>query len=174
MPGAFLKGNSIFPGSNFVVNDISKPWNSMGSVPVRFEDSSFGGSALRLDYYVLKRVAVLNLEGSVVISTAAYGLGEGDTSYLYEGDFKFPDKLVTEARFDIGPALGASAYHFQNVLHVSARKMPVFFDVTETQFLGSVHIDGVRSDHQVVITCPSGFLPHRVYNISGSLVYERR
>jgi hypothetical protein len=174
MPGAYLKGNISFPSSAFSVDTVSRAWNYSGSLDTIISNTSdfTADSNCRVDYYKLENIIILSVTAFLKPSTFRY-LGANDqTSYVYTGDFEFPDKIVTEANVQLDKKLSCATHHFQTAITVEDFKTGVFFDLSRDYRLATMHINGVLDTTKLVITLPSGFLPNHEYNVSGELIYE--
>lgn len=174
MPGAFLKGNSLFPGSSFVVDEISRSWNVHGSVvPTLLSNQQYIlENNLVFDYYKFGTVAVLGVHGVIVPSTIPYFGVEGSTDYIYTGSFSFPDKQFTTLKFDIGNVLACSRHEYQTTLDVTDERSEVFYDTSLDSRLGYMSMNGLTQPTVVELKVCSGMLPHHRYNLSGVLYYE--
>ena len=179
MPGAFLKGNSSFlAGTEFSVDELSRAWDIFGVANVRLagDTSLYSLSDLHCTYYKLQNITILALDVTITPSTVQYTGVQNDTSFLYSGALDLfaqnaNNKVPTEVTLELDAFLGAAPYHFQNNISVIDEMTAVFFDVTEDQRIASIHINGVLSPTSLIITLPSGFLPHHRYHVHGSIFY---
>lgn len=173
MPGAYLKGNSSFPGSTFVVDEISKSWNAHGVVDAIIinEQDFTPDSHCTIKYYKLKHIIFLHIDAVLKPSSLPYTGVQDDTSYIYTGDFTF-SKVNTTANVRLTPALASASYHFQNTLNIEDLKSGVFFDTNVSFIMGTVHINGIIDSTEIVITAPTGMLPNHEYNVCGTLIYQ--
>lgn len=174
MPGAFLKGNSAFLGSVFNVDQISLPWNVFGAASAQLanRDEFTPDSTVSLSYYRLKHLAVLYIDARLQPSTVPYFGREGETAYIYTGDFEFARQSKTLALVDVSGFLASAPYHFENRVCVRDQKTGAFLDTSRDDVMGTAHINGKLDATRVVLTLPTGFVPHHVYEFSGTLVYE--
>jgi len=179
MPGAFLKGNSSFLAANeFSVDQLSRPWNVLGQANLReLADQPFIVSEKECAYYKLKNIVILTIKATIIPTTFQYTGVENDTSFLYSGKLDLlaqnvNGKLPTQLVFVLDSFLAAGPFHYQNSLTVVDRKTSVFFDITEDQQIGTLHINGVLNATHLILTLPSGFLPHHRYTVSASLAYS--
>ena len=174
MPGAYLKGNSSFPGQVFTVDVLNRPWNVEGEQQVAIVNGSdfTSDSTVTVKYYKLKNIIALYFRAHLKPSTVAYTGSAGSTSYIFTGDLTFPDKIVTEARVRLGGALSAAGFHFENSLNVVDFRTGVFFDMSRDERIGSAHINGILDATELVMHVPSGLLPNHEYTLSGSLMYQ--
>lgn len=173
MPGAFLKGNCSFPGS-FIVDELSRSWDIFGTSNAFIKNANdfTNDSSCSVHYYKLKNIIFLSMYAVLKPSTKKYTGIENDTAYIYTGEFNFPEKIVTEVEIELRGELSASPFHFQNSLAVEDFKTGVFFEICSDAKLGFMHVNGLLDPTKLVLTLPSGFVPHHTYTLSGSLIYE--
>tara|TARA_Y100001936_G_C15840049_1_gene541473 strand:- start:252 stop:776 length:525 start_codon:yes stop_codon:yes gene_type:complete len=173
MPGAYLKGNSLFPGASFVVDEISRPWNNEGVVQASFinMDDFKPESFCKLKYYRLKNIISLYIEALLIPNSLPYTGVENDTAYIYTGSFDFDD-VNTAARFKLDSRLSCAPFHYQTSLYAEDFKTGVFFELGRSYIMGFVHMNGLIDSTELTLTVPSGFLPNHEYRISGTFIYE--
>lgn len=173
MPGAYLKGNSSFPGSTFIVDEISRPWNSEGSATSTIINNTdfTSDSSCTVQYYKLKKIVSLYIGALLKPSSLSYTGVENDTSYIYTGDFVFSN-VNTTANIRLDPILSAAPYHFETSINTADYKTGVFFDTNLSAVMGMIHINGIFDPTLLRITIPTGMLPNHEYNICGTIIYE--
>lgn len=173
MPGAFLKGNSSFPGSSFVVDEISRPWNPDGAASAEIinRDDFTADSRCTVEYYRLKNIVSLHVDALLKPSSLPYTGVEDDTSYIYTGNFAFSE-VSTTARVRLDGRLAAAPYHYENSVSVEDFKTGVFFDTSLSPALGRVHVNGIEDTTELVLTVPGGLLPNHEYRARGTIIYE--
>lgn len=173
MPGAYLKGNSSFPGSTFIVDEVSRPWNIEGVAHTSIvEHTSFTNeSSCTVQYYKLKNIVSLYVDALLKPSTLSYTGVENDTSYIYTGDFTF-STVRTAASVKLAPLLTAAPYHFETSVNIEDFKTGVFFEPSISVVMGTLHLNGILDPTVLVITIPSGMLPNHEYKICGTLIYQ--
>lgn len=173
MPGAYLKGNSFFPGSRFIVDEISRAWNLQGIAEstiinhTEFTTSSY----CTVQYYKLKNIISLHVEAVLKPSSFPYTGIENDTSYIYTGDFVF-SRVNTTATVRLPSLLTSAPYHFERSVNIEDFKTGVFFETNISSVLGMIHLNGIMDSTMLVITVPSGMLPNHEYKVCGTLIYE--
>jgi len=174
MPGAYLKGNSSFPGQVFTVDIIQRPWDVEGESPAPIINSHefTTDSTVTLKYYKLKNIISLYVTAKLKPNTAPYTGSEGSTSYIFTGDLTFPNKIVTEVRVRLAGGLSAAGFHFENSVNVMDFRTGVFFELSRDERMGSVHINGILDATELILHIPSGLLPNHEYEICGSLLYQ--
>lgn len=171
---AYLKGNSLFPAQNFNVDIISRAWNMDGVVDSSIiNNSDFSAdSYVTVNYYKLKNIAVIYIDGVLKPSTVPYTGVPDDTSYIYTGEFEF-ERVNTTANVRMQlPALSSAPYHFENTMNVEDYRTGVFFEPNRNSIMASVHINGILDSTKLVVTIPSGMLPNHEYQICGTLIYQ--
>jgi len=173
MPGAYLKGNSSFPGSTFIVDEVSRPWNTEGTATsIIINNTDFtSDSFCTVQYYKLKNIVSLYVSARLKPSSLPYTGVENDTSYLYTGDFVFSN-VNTTANIRLDSILSAAPYHFETSINIDDYKTGVFFDTNLSAVMGMIHLNGVIDPTMLRITIPTGMLPHHEYNICGTIIYE--
>tara|TARA_Y100000389_G_C17438402_1_gene506989 strand:- start:743 stop:1270 length:528 start_codon:yes stop_codon:yes gene_type:complete len=173
MPGAYLKGNSSFPGSTFIVDEVSRPWNTEGTATSTIiNNRNFtSGSSCTVQYYKLKKMVSLYISVLLKPSSLPYTGVENDTSYIYTGNFAFSN-VNTTADIRIDPILSAAPYHFETSVNIDDYKTGVFFDTNLSAVMGMIHLNGILDPTLLRITIPTGMLPNHEYNICGTMIYE--
>ena len=173
MPGAYLKGNLSFPGSTFIVDEVSRHWNTEGtatSTIINNTDFTFDSSCT-VQYYKLKNIVSLYISASLKPSSLPYTGLENDTSYIYTGDFSFSN-VNTAVNIRLDPILSAAPYHFETSINIDDFKTGVFFDTNLSSVMGMIHLNGIIDPTMLRITLPTGMLPNHEYNICGTIIYE--
>lgn len=173
MPGAYLKGNSSFPGSTFIVDEVSRPWNIEGpATSTIINNTDFTtDSSCTVQYYKLKNIVSLYIDAFLKPSSLPYTGVQNDTSYIYTGDFAFSN-VNTSANIRLDPILSATPYHFETSVNIVDFKTGVFFDTNLSAVMGMVHLNGIIDPTMLCITIPTGMLPNHEYNICGTIIYE--
>lgn len=173
MPGAYLKGNSSFPGSTFTVDEISRPWNMEGTATSTIINNTkfTSDTSCTVQYYKLKKVLALYISALLKPSSLPYTGVENDTSYIYTGDFAFSN-VNTTANIRLDPILSAAPYHFETSINAEDYKTGVFFDTNLSAVMGMIHLNGILDPTLLRITIPTGMLPNHEYNICGTIFYE--
>jgi len=173
MPGAYLKGNSSFPGSTFIVDEISRPWNISGLAASTITNETYftPDSYCTVQYYKLKNIVSLYIDALLKPSTLPYTGVENDTSYIYTGDFSF-SSVNTVANIRLDSVLSAAPYHFETSINTDDYRTGVFFDTNLSAVMGIIHINGIIDPTMLHITIPTGMLPNHEYNICGTIIYE--
>ena len=174
MPGAYLKGNSSFPGSTFIVDQVSRPWNVEGTATSTIINTDFlfnSDSFCTVQYYKLKHIVSLYIDVFLKPSSLPYTGVEDDTSYIYTGDFAF-SKVNTSANIRLDAILSAGRYHFETSVNVDDYKSGVFFENSLSSIMGTVHLNGILDATMLCINIPTGLLPNHEYRICGTLMYE--
>eukprot|EP00965_Chrysotila_dentata_P128431 4246507-Pleurochrysis_carterae.AAC.1 len=176
MPGAFLKGNTLFPGSRFSVDDVTRPWDVHGTSQADTESNAdffTNDTRVSVSYYKLKHIIVLSVHGTITPSTLPYYGTEGSTAYLYQSATNaLPGRMRTQMHVDIDQYLSAAPFHFENALTVCDMKNAVFYNTSEDERPGTVHINGRLHPTRLVLTVPTGLFPHHTYTVAGTLAYE--
>jgi len=174
MPGAYLKGNSSFPGQVFTVDVISRPWNVEGeyAAPIVNASDFTTDSIVTLRYYKLRNIISLYVTANLKPNTAPYTGSENSTAYIFTGDLTFPNKIVTEARVRLNSGLSAAGFHFENSVNVIDLRTGVFFELSRDERMGSAHINGILDATELILHVPTGLLPNHEYTIAGSLLYQ--
>lgn len=174
MPGAYLKGNSLFPGNSFVVDEISRPWNIDGVVNTSFINvADFKPeSQCKVYYYKLKNLVSLYIDAVLKPSSMPYTGVENDTTYIYTGDFNF-DTVNTTARVRLeNSRLSCAPFHFETSMNVEDFKTGVFFELGRSYILGFAHMNGLLDSTELILTVPGGLLPNHEYRICGTFIYQ--
>lgn len=173
MPGAYLKGNSSFPGSSFIVDEVSRPWNIEGYfTPTIINNTDFtSDSFCTVQYYKLRNIVSLYIDALLKPSSLPYTGVENDTSYIYTGDFEF-SQVNTSANIRLNSFLSAAPYHFETSVNVNDFKSGVFFDPSLSSIMGTLLLNGILDPTMLRITIPTGMLPNHEYNISGTFMYQ--
>lgn len=174
MPGAFLKGNSSFPGMVFTVDEISRSWDVYGALtPNLVSNYEFiKNNNLSFTYYKLKHFIAISLHGTVIPSTVPYSGIEDDTSYIYSGSFTIPEPQFSVLEFDIGSTLACARHEHQASLNVIDERGDVFYHPTVDTRIGIININGVTEPTTLRVSVASGFMPHHTYTLSGIIMYE--
>ncbi len=173
MPGAYMKGNSSFPGSTFIVDEVSRPWNIEGSVTSTIINNTHftSDSSCTVQYYKMKNIVSLYIDALLKPSSLPYTGVENDTSYIYTGDFSF-SQVNTSANIRLDPVLSAAPYHFETSVNINDFKSGVFFDPSLSSVMGTVHLNGILDPTMLRITIPTGMLPNHEYSICGTFIYQ--
>lgn len=173
MPGAYLKGNSSFPGSTFIVDEVSRPWNMEGTATSTIiNNTDFTSDSLcTVQYYKLKNIVSLYINALLKPNSLPYTGVENDTSYIYTGDFEFSN-VNTEANIQLDAILSATPYHFETSINIDDYKTGVFFDTDLSSVMGMIHLNGILDPTRLRITIPTGMLPNHEYNVCGTIIYE--
>lgn len=179
MPGAFLKGNSLFHGARFEVDELNSPWNVYGILPIQFDTETahfIRSSTLLINYFKLRNVICLHITGSIRPSTVPYTGVEGDTSYLYMGNsVSFDSPVFNTLKIDLEATLASSRNVFSSVVNITDTKDAVYYNPTRDPSMGIVSIDGHVNATRLTISNPlNGYIPHHEYRIDGTLFYETR
>lgn len=174
MPGAFLKGNSSFPGALFVVDEISRSWDVYGALtpPVISNESFLKENNLSFTYYKLKNFIAIGVQGTIVPSTIPYSGSEDDTSFVYSGSFTFPEQQVSTLQFDVGSTLACARHEYQTTLDVIDERGEVFYRPTVDTRLGLMNINGITQPNTLTLSVATGIMPHHTYTLSGVIMYE--
>ena len=177
MPGAFLKGNSLFHGVRFEVDELNSPWNLYGTFDVQFmpETTAFiSASTLQVDYLKLRNIVFLHFHGDIKPSTQPYTGSIGDTSYLYTGaSVTFTDPMFNTLRVRLESTAAASSYHFSNTIDITDTKDDVYYTASKEPRTGIAEINGIVTGTELRLVTPfGGFLPNHTYSFNGTLCYE--
>ena len=174
MPGAFFKGNSSFPGTTFIVDEISRPWDIYGALtPSVISNQQFlKENNLSFTYYKLQNFIAMSVEGTIVPSTVPYSGSEDDTSFLYSGSFAFPEQQLSTLQFDVGSTLACARYEYQTTLDIIDERGEVFYRPSVDTRLGMMNINGITEPNKLTLSVATGIMPHHTYTLSGVIMYE--
>lgn len=174
MPGAFLKGNSSFPGARFIVDEISRSWDNYGALtPSVISNEHFlKENNLSFTYYKLQNFVAIGVQGTIVPSTIPYSGSEDDTSFIYSGSFTFPEQQVSTLQFDVGSTLACARNEYQTTLNVIDERGEVFYRPSVDTRLGLMNMNGITQPNTLTLSVATGIMPHHTYTLSGVIMYE--
>lgn len=174
---AYFKGNSLFPGTAFLADDLSRPWDANGLITPSIRNSDIIETAsASLSYYMLQGAVCIHISVAVEFSTLPVTGISNDVFYIYAGAAIIPSTpLLTRLVLDVGPQLACAPGSYTATLDIVDVASNVYIEPTRQPAQGWMTIDGTQggvSASELLITNSHAFIPHHTYNISGSLWYK--
>lgn len=167
---AFRKGNSNFPGSSFVVDELSRVWNHSGVIaPQPTAPDLVKTNGLNVTYYKLLNMAIINVSGTIVPSTIPHTGVEDSTAYLYTGPNVLTN-IPTSVTFSLGSTIRSSSDVFTSSCDIRDSQSKLYFAPYQLTRDGFTQVHTDNNNTYLQIFCPTGFLPHHNYALSSTIV----